>query len=103
MKWHHIGFYCFNCLHSFRTEEKRSSDEKICKYDKYCIIIRPTDENNILKYSHGQKSIKVPSVIYVDFETILEKASTFHIILEILQTTENNKHTFYGLLFVKYS
>ena len=28
---HHGGFYCLNCLHSFRVENKRKSHEKIFK------------------------------------------------------------------------
>ena len=103
MSKHHVDFYCFDCLHSFRTEETRNSDEKNCKYGKYCKIVMPTDEDNILKCNHGQKLIKVSFVIYVDFETFLGKTSTSYIILEILQTTEINKRTFCGLIFVKYS
>ena len=30
----------------------------------------PTNENNTLKYNHGEKSLKVPLVIYVDFECL---------------------------------
>ena len=28
----------------------------------------PTEDNNTLKYNHGEKSLKVPWVIYADFE-----------------------------------
>ena len=28
---HHDDFYCLNCLHSFRTENKLKSHEKVCK------------------------------------------------------------------------
>ena len=31
---HHGDFYCLNCLHSFRTEYKLTSHEKVCK-NKY--------------------------------------------------------------------
>ena len=33
-------------------------------------------DNNILKYSHGEKSMKVPFIIYADLESLLEKIST---------------------------
>ena len=33
---HHGDFYCLNCLHSFRTENKPKSHEKVCK--KYIYI-----------------------------------------------------------------
>ena len=28
---HHVHFYCMNCLHSFRTENKLKCHEKVCK------------------------------------------------------------------------
>ena len=35
IKWNNLkrkgGFYCLNCLHSFRTEKKLKSQEKVCK------------------------------------------------------------------------
>ena len=48
----------------------------------------PTNENNILKCYHGQKSIKVPFVIYIGFETVLEKSCTYYVNLETLHTSE---------------
>ena len=32
-----------------------------------------TEKNNILKYSEGTKSLKIPSVIYADLECLLLK------------------------------
>ena len=36
----------------------------------------PTKDNNIIKYNHGEKSIKIPFTIYADLECLLEKMST---------------------------
>ena len=36
----------------------------------------PTKYNNIIKYNHGEKSMKLPFVIYADLECLLEKMST---------------------------
>ena len=36
----------------------------------------PTKDNNIIKYNHGEKSMKVPFIIYADLECLLEKMST---------------------------
>ena len=38
----------------------------------------PKKGNKVLKYSHGEKFLKVPVVIYVDMESILERMSTCH-------------------------
>ena len=36
----------------------------------------PDDDNKILKYVSGEKSSKVPSVIYADLECLLKKIKT---------------------------
>ena len=37
----------------------------------------PTKDNIIIKYNHGEKSMKLPFVIYADLECLLEKMSTY--------------------------
>ena len=34
----------------------------------------PNEDKKILKFSHGEKSLKVPFIINVDTESLLEKA-----------------------------
>ena len=38
----------------------------------------PEEDNKILKYNHGEKSIKVPFTIYADLEFLLKKMNTCH-------------------------
>ena len=47
----------------------------MCKDHDYCHLKIAMKHNNILKYNHNQdkKSMKIPSVIYVDTESLLEK------------------------------
>ena len=33
----------------------------------------PEEDNKILKYNQGEKSMKVPFIIYADLECLLEK------------------------------
>ena len=33
----------------------------------------PNEYNKILKYKHGEKSMKAPSIIYADLESLLDK------------------------------
>ena len=40
-------FYCFNCLHSFRTENKLKSHEKVCKNKDFYVIVMPSENDNI--------------------------------------------------------
>ena len=53
----------------------------------------PTKNNNIIKYNQGEKSIKLPFVIYADLECLLEKMSTCQSNPNESSTTEINKHT----------
>ena len=53
----------------------------------------PNEENNIIKYNHGEKSIKLPFVIYADLECLLEKISACQNNPNESSTTEINKHT----------
>ena len=38
----------------------------------------PKEDNKILKYNHGEKSMKVPFIISADLNALLEKMSTCH-------------------------
>ena len=38
----------------------------------------PKENNKILKYNHGEKSMKVPFIIYANLESLPEKMSTCH-------------------------
>ena len=82
-KWHYLGvkplpalfrritsihngdFYCLNCFHSYSTKNKLKTDA--------CYVEMPNEDNKILKYNHGEKSLKAPFMIYADLECLLEK------------------------------
>ena len=73
---HEKDFYCLNCFHSYRRKNKLESHKKICENHDYCHVEMPTKDNNIIIYNHGEKSMKVPFIIYADLECLLEKMST---------------------------
>ena len=55
----HVGdFYCLNCFHSYSTENKLKKHEKVCNDHDYCYVEMPNEDNKILKYNHGEKSLK---------------------------------------------
>ena len=58
----------------------------------------PEEDNKILKYNHGEKSMKVPFTIYADLDSLLEKMNTCHNNPEKSLTTKINKHTQSGYL-----
>ena len=53
----------------------------------------PTKDNNVIKYNHGEKSMKVLFIIYADLECLLEEMSTCINNPNELSTTKINKHT----------
>ena len=52
----------------------------------------PDKDNKILKHSPGEKSIKVPFIIYADLECSLEKIDTYKNNPEKSYTEEKAKH-----------
>ena len=73
---HNGDFYCLNCFHSYTTEKKLRKHERICKEHDFCDIKMPDEDNKILKYIPGEKSLKVPFTIYADLECLLQKINT---------------------------
>ena len=50
----------------------------------------PEEDNKILKYNQGEKSMKVPFIIYDDLESLLAKMNTCHNNPEKSSTTKIN-------------
>ena len=50
--------------------------EKVCKDHDYCYVKMPDEDKKILKYNTGEKSLKVPFIIYADLEFLLRKIDT---------------------------
>ena len=70
---HHCHFYCFNCPHSFRTENKLKSHVRVCKNKDFCGIVMPSEKGNILEFNQYMKSDKMPYIIYADIESLIKK------------------------------
>ena len=86
-------FYCLNCLQSYTTENKLKKHKKVCENHDYCYVEMPEEYNKILKYNEGEKSMRVPFIIYADLECLLEKMNTCYNNPEKLSTTKINKNT----------
>ena len=69
----HGDFYYLNYLHSFRTDNALKRHERLCENNDYCHVEMPTKIDKTLWYNHGEKSLKVPFVIYADLEWLLIK------------------------------
>ena len=89
-------FYCLNCFQSYTTENKLKKHKKVYEDHDCCYVEMPEKDNKILKYNYGEKSMKVPFIIYADLESLLEKMNTCHNNPEKSSTTKINKHTLSG-------
>ena len=79
---HVEDFYCLNCFHSYKTENKLKKHEKVCNDDDYCYGEMPNEDYKILKYNYGKNSLKLPAVIYADFECLLQQMHSWQNNLE---------------------
>ena len=70
---HKGDFYCLDCIHSFRTENKLKSHEKVCKNKDFCGILMPSEKDEILEFNQYMKSDKVPFIIHADIESLSRK------------------------------
>ena len=73
---HNGDFYCLNCFHAYTTERKLRKHEITCNNHDFCDIKIPDEDNKILKYISGEKSLRVPFTIYADLECLLRKINT---------------------------
>ena len=72
---HDGDFYYLNCLHSFKTECRLRKDEIVCRHYYYYYTEVSNKSDNILKCKHGEKSMKVPFIIYVYMKKLLEETT----------------------------
>ena len=90
----HVGnFYCLNCFHLFSIENKFKPHKNVCKNYDYCYVEMPKEDSEILQYNHGEKSMKVPLIIYADMETLHKKTSTSYNNRKKSSKTKISKHT----------
>ena len=70
---HKGDFYDLDCIHSFKTENRLKSHEKVCKNKDFCGIAMPSEKNKILEFNQHMKSDKMPYIIYADIEFLIKR------------------------------
>ena len=76
--------FCLNCLNHFPNEEKLKIHEEYCLKNQ-AIRIEMPEKGSFISFIHHNRSIKVPFVVYADFEAFTE---------EILISKQNEKFSF---------
>ena len=89
---HHGDFYCLNCLHSFRTENKLKSHEKVCKNKYFGGIAIPSERYKILEFNQYMISDKIPYIIYADIKSLIKKVDGYANNPENSSTTKIGDH-----------
>ena len=97
---HNGDFYCLNCFHLCSTKNKLKKHERICKNHDFCHVKMPDENNKILRYNSGEKSLKVSFIIYADLECLLEKIDKCQNNPKKSYTEKKAKHKPSGYLLV---
>ena len=70
---HYKDFYWLNCFHSYRTDNALKNHERLCNNHDYCHTEMLKKNAKILKYNHGEKSLKAPFIFTFYKECIIPK------------------------------
>ncbi|KAE9523187.1 hypothetical protein AGLY_016420 [Aphis glycines] len=68
----HRRLLCKMCLNSFDTENKLNDHKHYCGNNKAAKIVLPEPYNNTLEFEKYNNSLRIPFVIYFDFESTLQ-------------------------------
>ena len=85
-------YFCFNCLQGFNEAHSRDEHYVYCRSNE-AVRIEIPNKKLIVQYSDGQYQFKVPFMMYVDFELILEPIQGASNNPNISSTREVNVHT----------
>lgn len=85
-------YFCEYCLHGFIREDLLLDHEPHCSKHGPQKIKLPNEDNDVLYFLDVQKQLKVPFVIYADFESYLVKCDQQPLNPSILFTQKTQEH-----------
>ena len=91
-------YFCKRCLNKFASPEKLNEHIEICKENSACIIEVPK-QGETIEFKNLKKSMRVPFLIYADFEAITEKIDSATPNPEKSYTEKYQKHTPSGFCY----
>lgn len=75
----HQYHYCFNCLSSFPTrEEVKHHFDNGCSQHKARLDILPNEQNANIKFNNIRASMRLPYIVYADFESLIVPINDNH-------------------------
>ena len=91
-------YFCKRCLNHFSKPEKLNDHIEICKEKSACKIEVPKP-GEIIEFKNHKKSLRVPFVIYADFEAVTDKIDSATPNPEKSFTEKYQKHTPSGFCY----
>ncbi len=82
-------YYCPRCLNGFKTQVILNNHTRLCKIHEPANIKLPTESNKILTFTHHERQLKCPFVIYADFECL-------QAVYDSVENAPNKSWTKYG-------
>ena len=96
----HERYFCYYCLNSFKTKDALKKYQEYCCNNKAVRIDFPKEENLYIGFKQHERSMKVPFVIYADFECFTEDINTCQPDPHYSYTKQYQKHTPSGFCYL---
>ena len=87
----HVRHVCFRCLNTFNSEESLASHHEYCKSYEAIKMFLPEEESKIFVINHN-RSVRVPFIVYADFESFIPQLSTCQLNPKNSYTKRYQKH-----------
>ena len=84
--------YCLRCLNPFYSQEKLATHKEYCGAHEAVKIEMPK-EGSTISFKHLYKSMRVPFIVYADFESFIKPIDTCNPNPENSYTKQYQKHT----------
>lgn len=81
-KSHSTKHFCMRCLHACSSAKILENHLKDCKSFEVCKTVLPTKDKSILEFKNLAKKLRVPFVIYADFECITKEINNEQTIVD---------------------
>ena len=74
-KYGHVRHVCIRCLNTFNSEKSLASHREYCKSYE-AIKIKLLQEGSKISFKNRNRSMRVPFIVYADFESFTPQLST---------------------------
>ena len=89
---HHAMHYCRRCLNGFTCKEALTKHREYCMQHDIQKIVMP-DPDTMLKFKNDSRSMRLPFIVYADFESLIKPIDTCQPNPSDSYTNQYQKHT----------